>query len=305
VRQYINRDERRINAAFVRELLAAGKIREHERKILLFVWEAGYATPAQIGRLFFHAYAHPENAAAQSMRDMYKDYLLDRVDGDTLEEFGLSNSVVYIVGKAGAKILSEDIDTSRWKKTGTLLLNHNILLAESVSLMAEHARMTNKTLNFYGERCASRTFEFDGNYVSMRPDAEVFITYPEEGRERPLSLEIDTTSRALNTFVGKVLQYEAFYRSAHWKNFYARFPGVAVIVWASSAASDPERAAQNRIKNSRRRLDNTMRFVQSRKSQPVTWFFATLRDVELDEWMVLNRKNQIVGPVSLFSLEAE
>lgn len=272
-----------ITASYARGLFLNGR----DRAIIRFVSEIGYATTRQLRRLFWDDNA--PRAAAERLLELWRLWVLDRQPFFRLSDYGLRPQLVYMLGRAGVKMM-RDLDDNVTRRRGTLLMPHNVLLCEALVRLVEAARATNRqhNLNFYGEAVSRATFKWDGQWIKMRPDGLIDLQL--EGQDLPFYVEFDRNTRPISHFSGKVKQYGLYRRSKEWKSRYSVFPGILVIVWSKYQVDglSEDEAADRRGGRVQRRLDGIIKHLQSATRDPaLRWFCQRLDLVGKAPWHVV------------------
>jgi hypothetical protein len=277
------RPELSITPSYLRGLY----LNERDRALLRLVAEVGYATTDQLTRLFWHDKS-PQTASKRLLK-LWKDWVLDRQPFYRLPDYGLQAQLVYMLGRAGVKML-QDVDENVTRREGTLLMPHDVLLCEAVVRLVETARTMGDghDVSFYGEAATYTAFQWENRWVKMRPDGFVYLTG--NGKEYPFYVELDRNTRPIDHLLGKAKQYELYRRSGEWKRERSRFPAIMVIVWTKYAMREglsSEEAAERRQARAQRRLNDVVRRLKKIHRKGLTWFCQRLDRVGREPWHVL------------------
>jgi hypothetical protein len=275
------RPEVAISRAYVRSL----RLTNRDRQIIRFIGEMGYATTDQIARLWFGHVTRPRRGANKRLKDLWEMHLLDRNPDAALERYGLPVQLIYMLGRAGATLLSEEPTAPNHIRRPGFLMTHNVLLTEAaVRLTTACWDAGTYKLVVRGEQYQS--FEWNGRAVKLRPDG--LFCLRSEGREIPFFVELDTGTKGLDSFLTTRLQYELYYRSETWRDLHRRFPGVLIV--CCRAGSD----ADSRHRRACRRAEQVLELIREHRDQVgVQWFFTTLDDVASGRWQALVERNHL------------
>jgi hypothetical protein len=277
------RPEVSITPSYVRGLY----LNDRDRAVVRFLSEIGYATTDQLRRMFW-----PDNApqtASGRLLDLWEMWVLDRQPFYQLPDYGVAPQLVYMLGRAGVKML-QDLDENVTRRDGTLLMGHNVMLGEAVVRLVETARALGDghDVSFLGEAAAYTAFKWEGQWARMRPDGLIYLEV--DGKELPFYVEFDRGTRPLDHVIGKVKQYDLYRRSKDWKRERRVFPGIMVVVWTrySCDGLSAEAAAERRRAKAQRRLDGVIERLQKMTRQSgLRWFCQRLDLVGKKPWRVV------------------
>lgn len=288
-----------ITPSYVRNL----PLVERDRRIVRYLGQIGYATTDQLARLFWPG--RLVRTASRRLLKLWKMWVLDRQPSYQLPAFGYPAQLVYMVGRAGVKML-RDIDENARRRDGTLLMAHNVLLGEAVVRLTEAARRlgTGHGLSFSGEPAVTTSFKWNDMWVRMRPDG--LIRFVVGGREIPFYVEFDLGTQPVSHFALKARQYELYRRTDAWRVKRAVFPGVLVILWARYQTEEgglPEEASARRQSIVAARLDRAVEQLDDvTRHQGLRWFCQRLDLVGDAPWRVVTSSGVRRAP-ALFSAD--
>jgi len=297
-KSFYYRDERpevSITPSYVRSLY----LTDRDRAVLRFLSEVGYATTDQLRRLFWPHDTGTSHIASKRLLSLWKKWVLDRQPFQRAGDYGLSPQLVYMLGRAGVRIL-QDLDETVTQREGMLLVPHNVLLGEAIVKLAEAARDLGEgyNVNFYGEAAAREVFKWDGNWVKMRPDGLVDLEV--EGKELPFYVEFDRDTHPISHVVAKVKQYSLYRKSNSWKQKRKVFPNILLVVWSKYELGDglsKEEAAERRRAKAQRRLDDLIECLQDTiRYTKLRWFCQRLDLVGKEPWRVVTADGMKQSP---------
>jgi len=269
-------------------------LQERDQAIVRYLGEIGFATTGQLKDLFFAEMSY--EWASKQLTWLWEQHLLNRRVGSGLPKYGIKLQLVYSLGRAGVSLLREMSSPDEKKKrpaSGSVLLLHNTLLSEYLASLARNAQAEGWRFTFCGERGANIQFQSNERWVRLRPDGLVYLSHLTELGERPLFIEMDTSTRALDTYMAKILQYQLYLSSPVWKSRHGRFPYIAVITWAAHPAGQSAVAQACRIEMAERRLGFVLGRVKDKWEDSSLWVFARLDQALTDEWRLLEANGKV------------
>jgi hypothetical protein len=279
------RPEAAINSVYLSELALTSR----DRQVLEHLGEIGYATTDQLARLFFGLDRPALLSAQRRLKQLWERHILDRTPGQDLLRYGLPLQLVYSPGLAGVRLLSDGDENLKLRR-GIHLQAHNVLLGEALVRLALAAQTAGWESDYQGERSAYSPFQWEGQWIKMRPDGRLVLQRLAEERTLSFFLEMDTSVKEIDVYLAKISQYERYYRSRAWQERYRTFPGIAVIVWAGTDTGDPTRCPQQARTRQQRILDLVR---AQRKDRDLVWFFTTLDQIGTGRWQALTAQGEI------------
>jgi hypothetical protein len=272
---------------------------ESDRELVKYLGEVDYATTEQVSRMYYAKHADPLKLAQKRLTKLWQWHVFDRTPCNGLEKDGIAQQLVYSLGKAGNLMLDEadDEGDKQRKPHGMALMLHDLLLGELLVGLSAFGSKTGWAYQFFGERRAAVQFEYDEKRIDLRPDGLLFMNNEEADIETPLFIELDDSTLNLDHFLGKAVQYNAYFASNKWKSRFEKFPYVAVVICGNALDDDAKQQskADARIQRIVAKVKG-----EGKWTQGYNWLFARLDQAQLGHFSMLTAKSAKLVEFNLF-----
>ena len=294
----LRHNTQRTDVDVTQEYLFSLCLLESDRELVKYLGEVDYATTEQVSRMYYAKHADPLKLAQKRLTKLWQWHVFDRTPCNGLEKDGIAQQLVYSLGKAGNLMLDEadDEGDKQRKPHGMALMPHDLMLGELLVGLSAVVRKTGWKYIFYGERESLVKFEYNEIRIKLRPDGLLFMNNEEADIEIPLFIELDDSTLNLDHFLGKAVQYNAYFASEAWTDCFEKFPHVAVVVCGvASSAAKRQSMADARIQRIVAKVKG-----EGKWTQGYNWLFARLDQAQQGQFSMLTAKSAKLVEFNLF-----